>query len=219
MRNTNTARGPRTRAGHRPRSRRSDTRHSRHDGRAHSRRRQREMDTVSGHAATRHVHSRSAEVWVPEGRPDWCYAAGQLRRAGGLLRRSSRQETRSAKGDGLPGKAWAEARPVVLKAFDGSYFQAHRGRQSRRSDQQPWRSRSLTGRCPEGGAGGAMRRRQPRAPGPSRSGPTIPTASSGWTTAITARPGEFECVSQTHPVSARGQGLPGGGLGLATRRS
>lgn len=27
-----------------------------------------------------------------------------------------------AKGEGLPGKAWAEARPVVLKAFDGSYF-------------------------------------------------------------------------------------------------
>ena len=25
-------------------------------------------------------------------------------------------------GEGLPGKAWAEARPVVLKAFDGSYF-------------------------------------------------------------------------------------------------
>ena len=32
------------------------------------------------------------------------------------------RQTRFAKGEGLPGKAWAEARPVVLKAFDGSYF-------------------------------------------------------------------------------------------------
>ncbi|MEM8554440.1 MAG: GAF domain-containing protein [Pseudomonadota bacterium] len=35
-----------------------------------------------------------------------------------------------AKGAGLPGKAWDEARPVVLKAFEGSYFRrteaAHR---------------------------------------------------------------------------------------------
>lgn len=28
-----------------------------------------------------------------------------------------------ARGEGLPGKAWAEARPVVLKGFEGSFFQ------------------------------------------------------------------------------------------------
>jgi hypothetical protein len=27
-----------------------------------------------------------------------------------------------AKGEGLPGKAWAEAKPIVLKEFEGSYF-------------------------------------------------------------------------------------------------
>ncbi len=31
-------------------------------------------------------------------------------------------EHRFARGEGLPGKAWAEARPVVLKGFDGTYF-------------------------------------------------------------------------------------------------
>ncbi len=61
-----------------------------------------------------------AEVWVPEG-DRLVYAAGDY---GGLtaFEEASRQ-TSFARGDGLPGKAWAEARPVVLKAFDGSYFQ------------------------------------------------------------------------------------------------
>lgn len=60
-----------------------------------------------------------AEVWVPKD--------GTLIYAGGdynghdSFEEASRQ-TRFAKGEGLPGKAWAEGRPVVLKAFDGSYF-------------------------------------------------------------------------------------------------
>lgn len=60
-----------------------------------------------------------AEVWVPEG-DKLIYAAGDYN---GLdnFEAASRQ-TSFAKGEGLPGKAWAEARPVVLQAFDGSYF-------------------------------------------------------------------------------------------------
>jgi len=60
------------------------------------------------------------EVWVPEGdRLVW--SSG---RYGALDAFAASSEQHSfARGEGLPGKAWAEARPVVLKGFDGSYFQ------------------------------------------------------------------------------------------------
>lgn len=60
-----------------------------------------------------------AEIWIPEG--------GRLVLQGGVygphaaFGDASRQQS-FARGEGLPGKAWAEARPVVLKGFDGSYF-------------------------------------------------------------------------------------------------
>lgn len=60
-----------------------------------------------------------SEIWVPNG--------DQLELAAGNygtlsdFEEASRQ-TSFSKGEGLPGKAWAEARPVVLKEFDGSYF-------------------------------------------------------------------------------------------------
>ncbi|WP_138470226.1 GAF domain-containing protein [Poseidonocella sp. HB161398] len=60
-----------------------------------------------------------SEIWVPEG--------GMLVHKGGsygdlgAFEAASRSE-RFGKGEGLPGKAWAEGRPVVLKEFDGSYF-------------------------------------------------------------------------------------------------
>lgn len=59
------------------------------------------------------------EVWVPEG-DKLVLGSGNY----GLLdsfAEVSGQES-FAKGEGLPGKAWAEARPVVLKGFHGSYF-------------------------------------------------------------------------------------------------
>lgn len=62
---------------------------------------------------------RVAEVWIPEGdrlvRKSGAY--GDLT----AFEQTSRHES-FARGEGLPGKAWAEARPVVLKEFDGSYF-------------------------------------------------------------------------------------------------
>ncbi len=60
-----------------------------------------------------------SEVWVPEG--------DRLQLAGGnygelsAFEEASRRES-FGRGEGLPGKAWDEARPVVLKEFDGSYF-------------------------------------------------------------------------------------------------
>lgn len=75
------------------------------------------MDTISQAATDTFI--QVAEVWVPEG-DELIYSAGDYN---GLdaFEAASRQ-TRFTKGEGLPGKAWAEARPVVLKAFDGSYF-------------------------------------------------------------------------------------------------
>lgn len=59
------------------------------------------------------------EVWVPDD--------DRLVQAGGTYGKHAEFAAISGresfeKGEGLPGKAWAEARPVVLKEFDGSYF-------------------------------------------------------------------------------------------------
>ncbi len=59
------------------------------------------------------------EVWVPEG-DRLVLAAGSY---GGLDDFAAVSGKESfAKDEGLPGKAWGEARPVVLKGFEGSYF-------------------------------------------------------------------------------------------------
>ena len=60
-----------------------------------------------------------AEIWVPEG--------GRLVHAGGDYGNSPAFAEASVaesftEGEGLPGKAWQRRRPVVLGAFDGSYF-------------------------------------------------------------------------------------------------
>lgn len=60
-----------------------------------------------------------SEVWVPEG-DRLVLSKGTY---GDLADFASVSERESfARGEGLPGKAWDEGRPVVLKEFDGSYF-------------------------------------------------------------------------------------------------
>ncbi|TFF17950.1 GAF domain-containing protein [Jiella endophytica] len=70
--------------------------------------------------ATTRTFVEATEVWVPkDGRLVW--SSGNY---GALDAFAAVSEEKSfGKGEGLPGKAWDEARPVVLKAFDGSYFQ------------------------------------------------------------------------------------------------
>lgn len=77
------------------------------------------MDNVASTEPAERTFVEVAEVWVPEGdRLVW--SSGNY---GALEAFQSASEKQSfAKGEGLPGKAWAEARPVVLKGFDGSYF-------------------------------------------------------------------------------------------------
>ena len=60
-----------------------------------------------------------AEVWVPrDGR-----LVLSSSHYGGRDSFAAASGTESfARGEGLPGKAWDEARPVVLKGFEGSYF-------------------------------------------------------------------------------------------------
>lgn len=60
-----------------------------------------------------------AEIWVPDG-DTLVLAQGSYGPLAAFEDASRR--TSFARGEGLPGKAWAEARPVVLKGFDGSYF-------------------------------------------------------------------------------------------------
>ncbi len=62
---------------------------------------------------------RVTEIWVPDG-DVLKHAGGNYAGKDGFACASA--ATSFAKGEGLPGKAWAEGRPVVLKGFDGSYF-------------------------------------------------------------------------------------------------
>ncbi|WP_158964819.1 GAF domain-containing protein [Chachezhania sediminis] len=60
-----------------------------------------------------------SEIWVPEG--------DRLAHAGGNYGDLSEfgsisEQITFGKGEGLPGRAWAQGRPVVLKQFDGSNF-------------------------------------------------------------------------------------------------
>ncbi len=69
--------------------------------------------------ATAATFIQVAEVWVPDdGR--LVLAAGDYGGLSGFAEASGKVSF--GRGEGLPGKAWAEARPVVLKGFEGSYF-------------------------------------------------------------------------------------------------
>ena len=61
----------------------------------------------------------AAEVWVPhEGR--LVHAQGSYGTLDAFAEASARESF--ARGEGLPGKAWAEARPVVMKSLDSASF-------------------------------------------------------------------------------------------------
>lgn len=75
------------------------------------------MDPVID-APTRAFASVS-EVWIPEG-DRLILSEGSYGKLDSFAE-ASRQES-FTKGEGLPGKAWLEARPVVLKELNGSYF-------------------------------------------------------------------------------------------------
>jgi len=60
-----------------------------------------------------------AEIWVPDG--DSLVLAGGDYAGHDAFADASRTH-RFGRGEGLPGRAWAEARPVVLKSLDGSDF-------------------------------------------------------------------------------------------------
>ncbi|MGF1501206.1 MAG: GAF domain-containing protein [Paracoccaceae bacterium] len=61
------------------------------------------------------------EVWVPDATGERLVLASGIYGDLAAFAAASGQES-FARGEGLPGKAWDEARPVVLKAFRGSYF-------------------------------------------------------------------------------------------------
>ncbi|MCA8882675.1 MAG: GAF domain-containing protein [Rhodobacteraceae bacterium] len=75
------------------------------------------MDTVLDTPTRTFIEA--TEVWVPEG-DRLVLGSGSYGTLDDFAAASGRETF--AKGEGLPGKAWAEGRPVVLKEFDGSYF-------------------------------------------------------------------------------------------------
>ncbi len=75
------------------------------------------MDAVLDTSAKTFI--QVTEVWVPEG-DRLVLAAGDYGNLEAFAEASRRSNF--GHGEGLPGKAWADARPVVLKGFDGSYF-------------------------------------------------------------------------------------------------
>ncbi|MEV8466947.1 GAF domain-containing protein [Fluviibacterium sp. DFM31] len=75
------------------------------------------MDTVLDNPTRTFIEV--TEIWVPkDGR--LVLDSGSYGTLDGFAAASG--EESFALGEGLPGKAWAEARPVVLKGFEGSYF-------------------------------------------------------------------------------------------------
>ena len=64
---------------------------------------------------------RVTEIWVPDAAGDRLVLKDGLYGALDAFRAASGGES-FGRGEGLPGKAWAEGRPVVLKGFRGSYF-------------------------------------------------------------------------------------------------
>ena len=75
------------------------------------------MDSMTQDGAKTFI--QVCEVWVPEA-DRLVLAEGDYNDLDAFEETSRR--TSFARGEGLPGKAWEEARPVVLKGFDGSYF-------------------------------------------------------------------------------------------------
>ncbi|MFY9514011.1 MAG: GAF domain-containing protein [Rubrivivax sp.] len=64
---------------------------------------------------------RAAEFWLPDARRGQLEYGGGLHRPGSQMARASRDMV-FGRGEGLPGRAWDEARPLVLHGFEGSYF-------------------------------------------------------------------------------------------------
>ena len=76
---------------------------------------------------------RVVEVWVPD-------ADGTLLEFGGGLYGNTRgfgavsRRMCFGRGEGLPGQAWDQGRPIMLKQLDGSYFRRSPRRRGRRAD-------------------------------------------------------------------------------------
>lgn len=65
---------------------------------------------------------RATEVWVP-GRDRATLELGSGMYGSATRFAAASQASSFAYGQGLPGKAWQEGRPVILQRFEGSYFQ------------------------------------------------------------------------------------------------
>lgn len=84
-----------------------------------------DVATASAPRAARNARGetfiRATEVWTLDAATDrLTLSSGAY---GGLDAFSALSgETSFARGEGLPGRAWAERRPIVLKGFEGSYF-------------------------------------------------------------------------------------------------
>jgi len=64
---------------------------------------------------------RAVEFWVPNGDRSQLEYGGGLFGPGSQMARIS-PEMCFGRGEGLPGRAWEDGQPVVLQAFEGSYF-------------------------------------------------------------------------------------------------
>ncbi|MDL2338629.1 MAG: GAF domain-containing protein [Pseudomonadota bacterium] len=65
---------------------------------------------------------RVVEIWVPSNDRTYLEYSGGLH--GSASRFGAASQARCfGRGEGLPGQAWEQEKPIVLKQFDGSYFQ------------------------------------------------------------------------------------------------
>ncbi len=80
-----------------------------------------EIDGGKTGAEPRRTFIEVTEVWVPDQEGERLTLAEGIYGSLHSFATASAEES-FVKGEGLPGKAWAEARPVILKGFRGSYF-------------------------------------------------------------------------------------------------
>ncbi len=83
------------------------------------------MSAVAAEAAAltvgTHTFIKATEYWVPSSDRSLLEFGGGLYSPGSRMARISR-EMCFGRGEGLPGRAWETGAPVVLHAFEGSYF-------------------------------------------------------------------------------------------------